>query len=169
MFVHAIIPEKLKPDAIRLALLTELGSIGGDIKRDFEKTTKTWKKKPKFVLVKGLKAGKVELLVYTNDEIYGYVDKGTKPHLIWAGAYTGKSEKTALMFPGTFSAKTIPGVIGSLSGFSGGDPVYTPYVEHPGTEPRGFEDAITKLWEKTYALRMETAMERGAKESGHGI
>jgi hypothetical protein len=169
MFVHAIIPEKLKPDAIRLALLTELGSIGGDIKKDFEKTTKTWKKKPKFVLIKGLKAGKIELLVYTDDPIYYFVDKGTKPHLIWAGAYTGKSEKTVLAFPGTFSAKTMPGVLSSFRGFSGGDPVFTPYVEHPGTKPRGFENMITKIWDKTYGFRMESAMARGTKESGHGI
>ena len=169
MLVHAIEPPKLKIDAIRLALLTELGSIGGDIKKDFEKTTKTWKKKPKFVLIKGLKKGLVELYVYTDDEVYAYVDKGTEPHLIWAGAYTGKSEKTALAFPGTFSAKTIPGVIGSFTGFSGGDTVYTPYVEHPGTEPRGFEDAITEIWEKTYMLRMDNAMERASEESGHGI
>lgn len=169
MLVYAIEPKRLKPDAIRLALLTELGAIGGDIKKDFQKTTATWKKKPKFVLIKGLKKGLVELLVYTDDPIYYYVDKGTKPHLIWAGIYTGKSEATTLKFPGTFSAKTIPGVIGSLEGFSGGNPVYTPYVEHPGTKPRGFEKAITELWDKTYALRMDNAMERAAKESGHGI
>jgi hypothetical protein len=168
MLVHSIEPEKLKDDKIRLALLSELSSIGTDIRKDFLLTTKTWKHQPKFRFVKGLKKGKSELLVYTDDEIYYYVDKGTKPHLIWAGIYTGKSDKKALKFPGTFSAKTIPGVLGSFQGSSGGEPVYTPYVEHPGTKPRGFEDMISVKWADTFAFRMDHAMERAAEESGHG-
>lgn len=165
MLVHALNPLPLKDSAIRLALLSEMKSIGGDIRRDFQKTTATWKHKPKFEIMTSLVGG-TSVAIVTNDEIYSYVNFGTKPHDIWAGTYTGKSDKKVLKFPGTFSAKTIPGVIYSLPGYSGGPPVYTPYVRHPGTKPRNFEEAIYTEWEKTFVNRMNNALLRGAKESG---
>ena len=169
ILIKEIKPSRLKVDALRLELLNEMRKVATDVKKDYEKTTKTWKHKPKFEVNVSLKPPGPTLIVETDDEIYGYVDKGTKPHLIFAGIYTGKSNKKALAFPSKFSAKTRPGVIGSSAGSSGGPTVIRPYVQHPGTKARGFEEAIEKIWKTKYKRRMERAMAKAAKASGHAL
>ncbi len=115
ILIKEIKPSRLKVDAMRLELLNAMRKVGTEVKKDYEKTTKTWKHKPKFEVSVSLKQPGPTLIVETDDEIYGYVDKGTKPHLIFAGIYTGKSNKKALAFPSKFGAKTRPGVIGKAT------------------------------------------------------
>lgn len=166
----SIKPSRLKEDAIRLELLNEMRKVGTQMKADFEKTTATWMKKPKFEIVVSLTQPGPTLLVGTDDEIYGYVSKGTKgPYEIWAGIYTGKSSKKALAFPSSFSPKTRPGVIGSSGGSSGGKKVVRPYVVHPGIKPRGFEEAIQKIWKTKFKRAMEAAMRKAIQKSGHAL
>jgi hypothetical protein len=162
-------PQRLRADDLRLALLGEMRKIGTEMKRDFEKTTATWEHKPKFEVVVSLTQPGPTLLVGTDDEIYGYVSRGTKPHLIMAGIYTGKSNKKALAFPSQFSPKTRPGVIGSSAGSRGGDMIVRPYVQHPGTKPRKFEEAIQKIWKKKFKTRMEQVMKDVAQKSGYAL
>ena len=169
ILIKEIKPSRLKVDAMRLELLNAMRKVGTDVKKDYEKTTKTWKHKPKFEVSVSLKPPGPTLIVETDDEIYGYVDKGTRPHLIFAGIYTGRSSKRALAFPSKFGAKTRPGVIGSSAGSSGGPTVIRPYVQHPGTKARGFEEAIAKIWTPKYKRQMERAMSRAAKASGHAL
>ena len=170
ILVKEIKPSAMKVDAMALELVKGMREVGKEIQKDFEKTTKTWKHKPKFVQTFAIKPGVgPELLVGTDDEIYRYVDEGTKPHLIFAGIYTGKSNKKALAFPSKFGAKTKPGVIGSTAGMSGGPTVVRPYVSHPGTKARHFDKEIQKKWTKLYKRRMERAMAKAAKASGHAL
>jgi len=149
-------------------LIAGILEISRGILKDFQETTKTWAKKPKFDMLYDLKGGPT-VLIGTDDEIYRYVDEGTKPHPIFAGIYTGKSDKMVLAFPSIFKPKTTPNVIGSGPGFKGGDTVLRPYVNHPGTKPRNFSDNIRKKWEKPYKRRMERAMKDAARKSGHGL
>jgi hypothetical protein len=167
--MKAIKPKRLNDTAMRLELLNQMRKTGNAIKKDFEKTTATWEHKPKFEVVISLTGPGPVVLVATDDQIYRFVDEGTKPHLIFAGFYTGKSKKKALAFPGTFSAKTVPGVIGSGPGSRGGDMVHTPYVQHPGTKARNFDEAIARDWQAKFKRDMEGAMRRAAAKSGHGI
>jgi hypothetical protein len=169
LLYKGIKPQKLKTADLRLSLLNEMRKVGTEIKKDFEKTTATWQHKPKFETVVSLMQPGPTVLVGTDDEIYGYVSKGTKPHPIFAGIYTGKSNKKALAFPSKFSPKTRPGVIGSTAGSRGGDMVVRPYVQHPGTKPRNFEEAIEKIWKKKFKKRMEAAMREVAQKSGYGL
>ena len=170
ILVKEIKPSKMKVDAMALELVKGMREVGKGIQKDFEKTTKTWKHKPKFVQTFAIKPGVgPELLVGTDDEIYRYVDEGTKPHLIFAGIYTGKSNKKALAFPSKFTAKTKPGVIGSTAGSSGGDMVVRPYVSHPGNKPRHFDKEIAKIWTPKYKKWMERAMAKAARASGHAL
>jgi hypothetical protein len=169
LLIKQIKPGRLKVDAMRLELLNEMRKAGTAIRKDFEKTTKTWEHKPKFTQEISLTGPGPTILVGTDDEIYGYVSRGTKPHPIFAGYYTGKSDKKVLAFGSKFKAKTRPGVIGSSSGGSSGKMVFTPFVQHPGTKPRKFEEAIEKKWRKQFKRRMEQAMARAAKASGHGL
>ena len=171
----SIKPSRLKEDALRLELLNEMRKVGTQMKADFEKTTKTWKNKPKFEIMVSLTQPGPTLLVFTENEIYGYVSKGTgiyaggQPYEIWAGIYTGKSNKKALAFSGSFSPKTRPGVIGSSGGSSGGKKVVRPYVVHPGIKPRGFEEAIQKKWKPKFKREMEAAMRKAIQKSGHAL
>jgi len=162
-------PKKMKVDALRLALLNELRAVGKDVKQDFESTTRTWEHKPKFEISISLTAPGPILEVSTSDEIYRYVNKGTRRHLIWAGAYTGKSDKKVLAFPSASTSKTTPRVIGSGPGSRSSDKVIRPYVDHPGTKARNFDEEIAKKWKKLFKRRMEAVMKKGARASGHAI
>lgn len=159
----AIKPAKLKDEAMRLALLNAMRECGRDIQKDFEKTTATWKHKPKFESLISLTGPGPVVVVGTNDEIYGYVNEGTREHIIEA------KPGHVLAFPSAFTPKTSPGVLGSSAGSSGGETVFTPYVLHPGTKARDFDKAIQKLWESKFKTRMEQAMKDAAKASGHEI
>ena len=161
-------PPALKRDALRLELLNAMRAAGVQIKKDFELTTKTWKHKPKFEMLISLTGPGPVVVVDTDDEIYGYVSGGTKPHEIWAGIYTGRSDKKALAFPKSSTPKTRPGVIGSSAGSRSSAMVVRPYVQHPGSKPRNFDKTIQKRREKWFKVEMQKAMARAAKASGYG-
>lgn len=161
--LKTIKPARMKDDDLRLELLNSLRSVANDVKKDFEATVKTWDHKPKFESAISLKGAGPQFLVGTDDEIYGYVDKGTKPHVI------KPKRAKVLRFAGTYRAKTSPGVIGSSSGGSSGAEVFSRGVKHPGTKARNFEEAIGRKWEKAFKGRMEEAMKRAVRKSGHEI
>ena len=162
--IKSIKPARFKDQAFRQAIEAELKKVGQEMKADFEKTTATWEHKPEFEIITDVSPPTV--LVATDDEIYGYVSKGTKPHAIFAGIYTGKSDKKALAFPVRSAPKTRPGMIRSMPGFKSKAKVVRPYVMHPGTKPRNFEEAIKKLWTKKFRTRMERAMSLALRKSG---
>ena len=169
----AIKPARFNSLAFAYAIAAAANEAGKEIQKDFEATTKTWKHKPQFVKEVDVKTSPVQVLVGTDDEIYRYVDEGTKPHPIFAGIYTGKSNKKALAFQwggkGSYKAKTSPGVIGSRSGGPSGPFVAFPYVQHPGTKARNFDKMIQKKWTPRFKRLMEKAISTGAKKSGHSI
>lgn len=160
-------PKRLKDDAFRLEILNEVRKTGRDIRKDFEKTTATWKRKPEFDIDISLTAPGPIVEVSTDNKIYRFVNDGTDPHPIFAGIFTGKSNKKALAFFPSSTPKTAPGIIGSGSGSQSGDRVARPYVDHPGTKARNFDETIAKKWEKLFKRRMEAAMVKGAKKSGY--
>ena len=103
-------------------------------------------------------------MVDTDDEIYGYVSGGTRPHAI-----RPKRRGGVLAFKGKYRAKTRPGVLGSFAGGSSGDAVFTQAVQHPGTQARNFDKLIfekRKIW---YNKQMQAAMKRAVQKSGHAI
>ena len=175
LVIKEIKPARFKDKAFKAALAKAAKKAGKDIKKDFEATTKTWKHKVKFTVVSALDPN-IEVLVGTDDEIYGYVNSGTglwgpkhSKYPIFAGIYTGKSNKKALAFPASYKAKTRPRVIGSTGGGSSGPIVIRPYVEHPGIKPREFDKVIQKKWVSPFKRRMERAMRDAAKASGHSM
>jgi hypothetical protein len=165
-------PKRLKDKAIRLTLLNAMRRAGTQVRKEFEKTTKTWDEKPKFETAVSLTGPGPVLMVATDDKVYNWVNNGTnvgKPkYPIIAGYWTGKSQARALRFQGTYTAKTVPGVIGSRNGGPSGDVVTRVMVMHPGIEPRHFDEDIEKLWQPRFKRLMEEAMKDAAKESGHG-
>ena len=161
-------PTLLNVQAMRLTMLNDMRKVGTKIKKDYESTVSSWSEKPVFEMIISL-AGGPQVEVFTLNEIYGYVDKGTKPHLIWAGFYTGKSEHKVLAFASKSTPKTTPGVIGSSAGSIGSVDKHTPYVKHPGGKPRDFSKEIQKKWQPKFRMEMEATMIRVAQASGHAL
>ena len=157
-------PSRLKDDALRLALLNAMRREATAIKKDFDATVKTWDHSVKFEQVISLAGGGPQVLVGTDDEVYRYVDEGTKPHDI-----VPKKPGGILVFPGTFTSKTVPGVIGSRAGYKGGEIIKRPRVHHPGTKARRFTEIIKGKWEKRFKSDMEDVMKAAARDSGHGV
>lgn len=165
--MRAIRPRRFKGETYRQYAIVLAKEVEKEALGDFEKTVDTWEHKPKFEHEHHVDDAGVEVLVGTDDEIYGYVNYGTKRHPIYAGIYTGKSDKKVLAFPSSFTPKTTPNVIGSGPGGSGGNMVFTPYVDHPGTKARNFDKIIAKKWEKRLRQRVLKLTRDFVRASNH--
>lgn len=115
---------------------------------DHEKTVSTWSRKPRFTV----KVSSREIEVRTDDPIWGYVDRGTKPHVI--RPRRGK----LLRFATGYSAKTRPGSIISGAGGASGPVVFAREVNHPGTKARGFSRRLRAKWKEKYPRDMQRAI-----------
>ena len=173
ILVKTIKPGRFKGDPMNRILRNQLRKVGNTIIReDYGAITKNWEEenKPKIKLHTHLTARtpSPSIEIEVTGRVWNYVEEGTKPHAIFAGIYTGKSKKKSLAFPSMFSPKTTPGVIGSKAGKRGGTTVFTPFVWHPGTEPRHFHKAIVKKRRPWFKRQMEDAMREAVRASGHG-
>lgn len=132
-------------------------AIAEEAKKDFEKTTSTWKTKPEFVIDVRPRS----YAIITDSDIYHFVDKGTRPHKIPVG------ELGFLAFRGGYQAKTTPRVIQSQAGGASGDYVYTTKtIDHPGTAAREFTTTIYDKWQGQVAKRMRVALKGGLEAVG---
>ena len=154
-------PKKLKVDQFRLKILNALRAEGRDVTKEYEKTTASWRKKPKFETMVGLgrPPGGASVFVGTDDEIYGYVDKGTRPHVI------RPRRARFLRFQTGYKAKTRPRHIGSGPGGASGPVRFAKVVHHPGTQPREFSETIRQRRRQKFTRRMVKAMQAGAKKA----
>lgn len=164
--VKQIKPSRFKDEAFKAAIVAEANRVAQEMVKDFEATTATWEHEVKFEAVVDVDPN-VEVLVGTDDKIYGYVNDGTKPHPIFA------RRARALSFQwggkGSYRAKTRPKVIGSTPGGPTGPQVARPYVQHPGTDAREFDTTIEKKWRPRFLRLMEKAMAEAAVASDHAI
>ena len=160
--MRVIKPKGMNKAAMMRELTGEMKDIQKDVRKDFDATTRTWKHDAKFENEFESNQRKIRFFTGTDDAIYGYVSGGTKPHII------RPKRAKALRFMGTYSAKTMPGVIGSNSGGSSGATVFSQGVQHPGTKARKFPEAVEKKWKRPFPKRIRAALDRAAKKSGHG-
>jgi hypothetical protein len=139
MKMKVIILKGLVVNAPKLVRAIENGLEGAakDAKVDFGVTTQTWQTKPVFTIERKT----AERIVSTTDEIYGFVNDGTPPHIIVPHS------TTVLTFGVGGAPKTAPRVIGSRGGSRGATIVRAKVVHHPGTEARQFDEAISKKWD----------------------
>lgn len=163
VFVKQIKPARFKQEVFNKEFDAALDELAKAIKEEFEKTTATWKNKPVFKIIKQVGPASIELLVATDDEIYGYVSRGTREHII------EPKNANVLVFPSESTPKTMPGVLGSGPGSSGGDTIYAAYVLHPGIKARKFEEAVKKKFNRRYKRRMEKALRDAVRASGHQV
>ena len=139
-------------DAKKLRRAIENGLTGAAkaTKVDFDVTTQSWSKRPTFTIES--EPGK--RTVATENEVYGYVDEGTKPHLI-----TAKSPNKPLTFGVGGSPKTTPRVIGSYSGRKGTTIVRAQVVHHPGSAARDFSETIKEKWDRELVNILQRAVD----------
>lgn len=128
----------------------------GLLLRDFESTVRTWTHKPTFDVTITQAGGDYSVTAGTDDEIYGYVDGGTKPHVI------RPKRSKYLRFSSGYKAKTRVGVIGSNDGGSFGDDVFSKGVYHPGFEGRKFAERIQKRRQTTIAQEISAGIAKVA-------
>lgn len=165
--VTGFIPkEVIDIDAVRLELLNALRAEGREIERELKKTTATWDHKVTFEMEVSLRRVAVEgyVRVWTDDEIYSYVNDGTPPHLMGP---IHPVNKRALRIPtGGTRPKTRPGRIASYRGGARGPFILrksTKQFTHPGSEARDFTGTIVKRIERTrrFEKRLDEAVSRG--------
>lgn len=136
------------------AVENALDGIAKDMRVDFNVTTQTWQQQPEFTIEKA----EGSRTVGTDNEIYGYVNDGTRPHII--APKRGK----ALAFGVGGHPKTRPNVIGSSAGSQGTTFVTTRgIVQHPGTAPRNFAKAIAEKWRKQARTVLQRAIDAEAR------
>ena len=139
--LRAIVPRDkvLDINALERNLLGALDHSTNIFLQDFRATTRTWKHRVVFHQVRARRrGGDLAGAAGTNDRIYRYVVRGTKPRLIRArkGGY--------LVFQTGFKAKTRPGILGSSGGRSFGPTAFARQVRHPGIKARNFDREIEK-------------------------
>ena len=165
--VKEIKPSAFKNKAFKDAIMRGAESYAKELLADFEKTTETWEKGVEFEKIVDYRPKGPEIFVGTDNEIYGYVNDGTRPHPI----FPVRAKALAFQWggKGSYTPKTTPRVIGSRAGGPSGPMVHRPYVQHPGTEGRHFDDEIEKKHGPKFKRAMVKAMSDARKASGHAI
>jgi len=117
------------------------------MKRDFQRTTKTWEHEVTFHQLFDFDE-EATAAIYTEDEQYGYVSGGTRV-------------RRALMSP-DFEAKTRPGALDSFPG-RGGAIFVSSKLNLPGIEARRFPEAVEKKHKRPHQRDVERAIARAVE------
>lgn len=106
-------------------------------KDQYEKTTEEWDTKPDFQVKRASRTGQTIMgSVTTDNEVFIYVDQGTRPHIITA------RRAPMLAFQTGYKAKTVPKQFRSRAGGKFGPWARKYSVRHPGTEARGWTEIL---------------------------
>jgi len=125
----------------------------------FQATTRTWKHQPAFTVDKTERGWKVD----TIDQVYQWVDRGTRPHVI--------SAKNApfLLFRWPYTAATKPRWLSSRQAATGKNWARKRSVNHPGTEARNFTDTIMRRIQTRAANKVRQALNDASYGAGTGL
>jgi hypothetical protein len=118
-----------------------------EARRDFEMYVSNWRTVVKFLL-----SGRNGRQIVTDNEVFGYVDAGTKAHTI-----RPRRAKT-LAFKAVYRAKTKPGKLRSQHGGSSGPMVYSRLSKHPGTKARKIVKLVAEKYQKRLDERIKILM-----------
>ena len=166
-----ILPKPVKDKAMKAVLATEVRKYAPYIKNDFEKTVAGWKRtKPVFAIKFNSTSAAMSLSVSVTGNkdaqaIWGYLDQGTKPHII-----RPRKAKYLRFKSGKYSAGSTPGRLNTYnSSPASGPDVFRNVVHHPGFPARKWLKAVKDAHEKPFAAWMQAAMAQAANVSGHKI
>lgn len=151
---RAVHPSFYDVEAVVRASEKQVDEVARKMVDDFRKTTRTWEHKVVFGVTVLSRGGEHLAAVGTNDEIYRYVDQGTRPHEIRA-----RRKKFLAYRKGGFRAKTTPRKLSSSSGARATGPLRRPKaVMHPGTDAREFSKEVAKKWRNPSARLIQEAI-----------
>lgn len=140
----------LDPKTLDKAIKKSLDIMEDMVADDFKKTYATWEHKPRFQKIK-IQAYVRE--ISTTDQIYNWVNKGTKAHVI------RPTRGKVLAFPKSFRPKTRTRYIASYRGSKSKGKRYAKIVHHPGTKAREFDTAISERWQVLAPRFLRTAIQ----------
>jgi len=145
-----------RPMSGQLVIETVVTAMRDDVnpllRREFAKTTATWRDQPTFTSGVTVTGVAVVGEVATDNKIYRFVSGGTRV-------------RYATMTP-DFVAKTRPRVIGSGPG-QGGVAFISRKHPRPGIEAREFAETIAKEQRRKVANILRAALKRGIELTGH--
>lgn len=130
------------------------------IKHDFERTTNGWRTDVKFTIQKAkTSANGITGSAGTDNKIYGYVNDGTRPHII------RPKRAKALRFRSGYRPKTRFRTLISVSGAGAYGPyAYAQVVHHPGTKPREFDYTIADMRQHDYEKACRAVITKAASD-----
>lgn len=146
--------QAIKPLAPRIqqAIYAALDKEKQALEKDFDLTVKTWKRKPVFVIRQTATATTIS----TDSEIYGYVNEGTRPHVI-----RPRKAKSLRFYASGFVSKTVPGVAVARKGRAASQNLtYSQGVAHPGFPGRHFTTLIKAKSDKRLASELRRAIRK---------
>ena len=166
-----ITPKPLNTAAMKAAMQREAQTLARFIRKDFERVTAGWSgARPEWMSIVTMDGFSVTVEITVRDpgsegaRKWVYLDEGTRPHPI-----RPKKAGGVLAFPSTHQAGSRPGSLRTFRGSSGGPTVFTPEVQHPGTEARGWTVMLKEQEEPTVREWLRNACNHAARASGHKL
>lgn len=146
--------------SIRTHLMKAVNDTLALAEKDFKRTTRTWETDVQFIVNKAHVVGSdVRGSAGTDNKIYGYVNHGTRAHMIYP------RRARVLRFSSGYRAKTRFRTLNSTSGGASGAAVYARGVRHPGSAARQFDVAIAELRQPDFVNAVSEAMVKGTQGS----
>lgn len=153
IILKPITPKGKKPFDFAALIERELDHESRQIVEDLQAVTSTWKHKPKFVVTNRLGFRTIA----TASKIFGYVDEGTRPHII------RPRKAKRLRFNAMFKAKSVPNRFVARQGASAPPVVFAMEVHHPGTKARGFTKLVANRSKKRVGRRFQSAITKAVQ------
>lgn len=152
-------PGKINIQAFRREMNKAIKEQRDVLSEDLNRITRTWEHEVKFKIDMKDSVDKIEGAISTDDEIFGYVEKGTRSH------WVPKTGYARMRFHSGYRAKTRPGLIGSTQGGGYGPFWFSKRHKVKGIKGREFLKAIYLVRQAGFKRRMEKAFEEAAKNA----
>lgn len=144
-----ILPKGANPRTALAGVRAAADETNRLLTQQFERTTRTWSNRPRFVSTVRESSSEVVANTGTENEIYGYINNGTPV-------------RYATMTP-DFVSKTVPRVLDSRRG-AGGVQFISRAHPRPGIEAREFDRVIAHQQESAIVRILRQQIERAIRE-----
>ena len=168
-----VIPAPFNEGVMRVWLLNEGRKIATAIKKDFDRTVKTWDSKPKFEKHVGFTQTTLTIKVWTEDQKYAWISEGTtgKPRVARGvgEGMVGTGAKALKIVP--YIPKTTVGKIDAHAGGAEEGPIiFRRYALQAGKiKPRKFDKLVYDEWDEEFGESLQTALNTAAMKTGYAF
>lgn len=140
------------------------GTVKPALVAEHRKIVEDWESDVDFAAKKVIKPNQMAVYVFPTGKdkmVWVYVDQGTRRHPIDAV----NAPRLVYMWggKGSYTPKTLPGVVVKGGGYVRNPTLRRPkHVDHPGTDPRLFSQAIAEDYKPYFWKEVEKAFQRAA-------